>query len=67
MSVFSRELLDTDMIGVNNIVYISNGLHDYMLNNFFTAFAMGVLIGTVIGLNAYIITEYIKSKIVFEE
>jgi hypothetical protein len=61
--MFSRDLINTDMLYQNDIVYLSNGLHDYMLNNFFVAFAMGVLFGVIIGLNAYLITDYIKKCI----
>lgn len=57
----------TDIIYQDNVIYISNGLHDYMLNNFFTAFSMGVLLGVIIGLNAYLFTAYIKSHIKIEE
>jgi hypothetical protein len=58
--MFSRNLTNTDMLYHNDIVYLSNGLHDYMLNNFFTAFSMGVLLGVIIGLNAYLFTAFIK-------
>ena len=56
-----------DIIYQDNVIYISNGLHDYMLNNFFTAFCMGVLLGVIIGLNAYLFTAFIKSQIKIEE
>lgn len=65
--MFKRELLNTDMLYQNDIVYLSNGLHDYMLNNFFTAFSMGVLLGVIIGLNAYLITDYIKKSCKIED
>lgn len=65
--MFSKNLTNTDMLYQNDIVYISNGLHDYMLNNFFTAFAMGVLLGVIIGLNAYLFTAFIKKHIEIEE
>lgn len=60
--VFNREFINTDMIYQNDIVYISNGLHDYMISNFFVAFAMGVLLGVIIGLNAFLISDYIKKN-----
>lgn len=65
--MFNRNLTNTDILYQNDIVYISNGLHDYMLNNFFTAFSMGVLLGVIIGLNAYLFTAYIKSHVKIEE
>lgn len=58
--MFKRKLINTDMLYQDNIVYLSNGLHDYMINNFFTAFSMGVLLGVIIGLNSYLFTEYLK-------
>ena len=65
--MFKRNLTNTDMLYHNDIVYLSNGLHDYMLNNFFVAFAMGVLLGVIIGLNAYLFTDYIKNHLKIEE
>lgn len=65
--MFKRELINTDMLYQNDIVYLSNGLHDYMLNNFFTAFSMGVLLGVIIGLNSYLITDYIKKSCKIED
>lgn len=53
----------TDIIKVDDILYMSQHLHDYMLNNFFIAFIMGVLMGVIIGLNSYLFTDYIKSVI----
>jgi len=57
----------SDIIYFNNITYVSNGLHDYMLNNFFVAFAMGVLLGVIIGLNAYLFTLFLKHHLKIEE
>jgi hypothetical protein len=57
----------TDIIYQDNVIYISNGLHDYMINNFFVAFAMGVLFGVIIGLNAYLFTAFIKTHLKIEE
>jgi len=54
---------DIDLINFNGVMYVSNHLHDYLLSNFFVAYAIGMLIGVILGLNAYIITEYIKSNI----
>lgn len=65
--MFKREFINTDMLYHNDIVYLSNGLHDYMLNNFFTAFSMGVLLGVIIGLNAYLITDCIKKACKIED
>lgn len=56
-----------DIIYQNDIVYISNGLHDYMINNFFVAFSMGVLLGVIIGLNAYLFTAYLRTHLKIEE
>lgn len=61
--MFRRKLINTDMLYQNDIMYISNGLHDYMINNFFTAFSMGVLLGVIIGLNSYLFTEYLKKTL----
>lgn len=65
--MFNTTFNSTDIITLNNNVYVSNALHDYMLNNFFVAFAMGVLLGVIIGLNAYLFTAYIKNRLVIED
>lgn len=61
--MLNRTLNTTDIILNNDVMYISNGLHDYMLTNFFMAFTMGCVAGMLIGMNGFMIYEYIKNRI----
>ena len=50
----------SDILVLNNNVYISNALHDYFLNNLFLAFSMGLFFGIILGFGAESIGIFTK-------
>lgn len=44
-------------------MYISIELHDHILNSVFLALLIGISIGLIIGMNADMITKFLKKKL----
>ena len=59
------KLNDTDIIfrqPSEMDMYISIQLHDHILNSVFLALLIGVTLGVIIGLNADMITKFLKDR-----
>lgn len=59
------KLNDTDIIfrqPSEMDMYISIQLHDHILNSVFLALLIGVTLGVIIGLNADMITRFLKNR-----
>ena len=52
----------SDFIVIDECMYISNNVHDQILNNLIMIFLIGLLIGLVFGTNSLFLYEYLRKR-----
>ena len=52
----------SDFIVIDDCMYISNNVHDQILNNLIMMFLIGLLIGLVFGTNSLFLYEYLRHR-----